>query len=109
MKRWIVAQLENSKQYAGAQATDIFNMDKLFFPINFLSSHWVCVVVKMQEKEVEFLDSLGDRGIDYAEAVFKLLRCHHFATKGKVDLPDLEKWQLIPSRKLEVPSQDNGK
>ena len=48
VKRW-------SKKVPGK---DIFALDKIVFPINVNQSHWVCAVAFMQEKRIQFYDSM---------------------------------------------------
>jgi sentrin-specific protease 1 len=48
VKRW-------SKKVPGK---DIFGLEMIFFPINVSQSHWVCAVAFMQEKRIQFYDSM---------------------------------------------------
>lgn len=48
VKRW-------SKKVPGK---DIFALDKIVFPINVNESHWVCAVAFMQDKRIQFYDSM---------------------------------------------------
>ena len=41
---------------------DIFEKDKLFFPINIDNTHWTMMVVYVQDKRVMYLDSMGQLG-----------------------------------------------
>ena len=41
------------------QTFDIFNMDKLYCPLNVNNTHWILVVIDMKGKTVTFFDSLG--------------------------------------------------
>ena len=85
VKRW-------SKKVPGK---DIFNLDKIVFPINVNRSHWVCVVAFMQEKKIQFYDSMGDDGMEFLQAVFRYIQDEHLDKKKK-PLPDVDQWQLVP-------------
>jgi Ulp1 family protease len=38
---------------------DIFNLKKIFIPINIESQHWTCIVIFMKEKRIQYYDSLS--------------------------------------------------
>ena len=40
---------------------DIFEQDRLFFPVNINQSHWVCVVVCVKEQKIVVFDSMGNK------------------------------------------------
>ena len=96
VKRW-------SKKVPGK---DIFKLNKIIFPINQGTAHWICAVVFMQEKRIQMFDSLGGKGLMYLEAIFKYLQDEH-VDKKRSPLPDAEEWKLIPTRP-ETPRQHNG-
>ena len=41
---------------------DVFSLDKIFIPVNMSNVHWACVVVFLQEKKIQFFDSMGGDG-----------------------------------------------
>lgn len=90
-------------QYTGK---DIFNLDKIIFPINQGRMHWVCAVAYMQEKRIQFYDSLGSDGMQYLEAIFKYIQDEHHDKKGS-PLPDIDGWRLIPCSR-DTPRQLNS-
>lgn len=69
--------------------------------------HWVCAVVYMQEKRIQFYDSLGDSGREYLQHLFRYLQDEHM-DKKKAPLPDANKWQLVECTR-DTPRQTNGK
>jgi hypothetical protein len=85
---------------------DIFQLDKVLFPINVGAMHWVCAVAFMQDKKIRFYDSLGDSGRDYLEALFRYIKDEH-KDKKKCDLTDVDDWELIPCTR-DTPRQHNG-
>jgi Ulp1 protease family, C-terminal catalytic domain len=96
IKRW-------SKKVPGK---DIFDLDKIIFPINQGNAHWICVVAFMREKRIQVFDSLGGDGIMYLEAIFKYLQDEH-VDKKKTPLPQLDEWQLLTTA-ADTPRQKNG-
>jgi sentrin-specific protease 1 len=85
---------------------DIFNLDKIFFPINQGQMHWVCAVAFMQEKRIQFYDSMGGRGRQYLQDIFQYVQDEHM-DKKKVPLPDIDEWTLVECTD-DTPRQLNG-
>ncbi len=99
---------------------DIFQLDKLFFPINQDYSHWVVVVVVMERQCLYFHDSLmdseenmdeqgemehGKKGYHYLEQVFQYLKDEHLA---KFQKPLPEGWDSVYGNFESTPQQKNG-
>ena len=97
VKRW-------SKKAPGK---DLFNLDKIIFPINEGNAHWVCAVAFMQEKRIQMYDPMGSKAGYYLEAIFKYLLDEH-KDKKKEEMPDSHEWVLVPTTD-ETPRQKNGK
>ena len=85
---------------------NIFELDKLFFPVNYEQSHWFLIVVYMEKKIIQVYDSFQGQHKKYLNYIFKYLKDEHFALKG-TSLPNEEKWQLIPTSE-NTPFQRNG-
>ena len=96
VKRW-------SKKVPGK---DIFNLDKILFPINMGNMHWICAGIFMKEKRIEIFDSMGSKGNTYLEALFNYVQDEHM-DKKKSPLPDADSWQLVPTQR-DTPRQTNG-
>jgi hypothetical protein len=86
---------------------DIFNLNKIFFPINEGRMHWVCLVAFMKEKRIQMYDSMGSNGMHYLESVLQYLKDEHQA-KERTPLPDAHEWRLVPCES-DIPRQRNGK
>lgn len=86
---------------------DIFNLDKIFFPVNQGETHWICAVVFMQEKRIQMYDSCGGPGMHYLENIFRYLKDEH-QDKKKCPLPDADQWTLVPCT-TDTPRQANCK
>lgn len=97
VKRW-------SKKVPGK---DIFNLDKIIFPINQGNSHWMCAVIHMQKKQIQFYDSFGSGGSTYLKTLFQYVQDEHM-DKKKCPLPDIDEWELVGTTP-DTPRQRNGK
>jgi len=54
---------------------NVFTLDKLFIPINISNRHWACVTVLIDEKKIEYYDSIRGRcGLKYAKTVLRYLK-----------------------------------
>ena len=81
---------------------NIFDYDKLFFPVNISNGHWLLVVIWLKEKEIRYYDSMGDsyfehttkKFLDYMQIVHKI---------------DSTKWRCVNVRKEDgLAQQENG-
>lgn len=85
---------------------DIFALDRLLVPINLGNVHWVCAVVDLKRKRIEYYDSMTDRGQrhDAFEHLLGYLHSEHKEKKGSTF--DDEGWEEAFS--ANSPKQDNG-
>jgi sentrin-specific protease 1 len=97
VKRW-------SKKVPGK---DIFELDKIFIPCNINMMHWTCVMIHMQEKRIQFYDSMGGDGYHYTQGLMRYLKDEWASKRGKAELPDADKWCIVGAEKG-VPTQKNG-
>jgi sentrin-specific protease 1 len=74
---------------------DVFELDKLIFPINRKGNHWVLAVAFKQAKRIQFYDSLGGDGMEYLKIAMRFIK-HEHKVKKKSPLPDEAVWQLVP-------------
>ena len=96
VKRW----------YKKVPGKDIFNLDKIFFPINAGEMHWLCAVIFMQEKCIQVYDSMGSGGDLYLQSLFQYIKDEHM-DKKKCPLPNPEEWTLVHTTS-DTPQQRNG-
>jgi sentrin-specific protease 1 len=68
--------------------------------------HWVCAVIYMQQKRIQFYDSMGDSGRLYLGALFQYIKDEHQDKKG-VPLGHQDQWELITCTR-DTPRQLNG-
>ena len=83
---------------------DIFEMDKIFFPINIDNMHWTLAVVYPQKKRIEYFDSMRGKGEFYMAGLLQWIK-DEASTKGH-DI-NMEEWTTY-SRSHEIPQQGNG-
>eukprot|EP00605_Chrysophyceae_sp_TOSAG23-4_P000671 GSChrysophyteH1.ASY1.ANO1.753.1 assembled CDS len=84
---------------------DIFDMKRVFIPINIQNSHWTLLVVFIEERTIQFFDSMNGAGTHYLETIRRWLVDELQAKKGVQMNPN--EWKLV-SRQKNVPQQGNG-
>ena len=42
---------------------DIFQLDKIICPVNIINSHWACAVIFVEEKRIQYCDSMCGSGL----------------------------------------------
>jgi sentrin-specific protease 1 len=85
---------------------DIFNLNKIIFPINQNNQHWTIAVVFMQEHKIQYYDSLGGSGKHYLHTLLRYLQDEHL-DKKRTPMPSPELWNLVPCTE-DTPRQLNG-
>ena len=91
--------------YRNLPGKNIFNLERIFFPANVNSNHWTLTVVFMEEKRIQYYDSLnkeGGNGEKYLNGILAYLQDEH-KRQFKSDM-DISGWSLVPSTK-ETPQQ----
>lgn len=96
VKRW-------SKKVAGK---DIFNLDKVIVPVNISGMHWCLVVISVQEKKIQFYDSMGGGGKRYLDGLMQYLKDEHM-DKKKTPMDGVDDWKLVVCEP-DTPQQENG-
>ena len=84
---------------------DVFQQDKIFFPINISNMHWTLIVVFMSAKEIHYYDSMSGNGEKYLQGLKKWLEDESL-DKKKVAY-DTSDWTLHQQEK-HIPQQTNG-
>ena len=72
---------------------DIFEYKKIIFPVNINKSHWACVIVDVQNKNLKGYDSMDGNLEEVMIRILGYLMCEHQRKKGK-EL-DLSKWVIL--------------
>jgi Ulp1 family protease len=91
---------------AFVRSIDVFSKKKLFIPINIANTHWVLVVVNIQEKTIHYYDSLYAKGNGSLFCGNILKWIEHLAHKKKV-VYDEREWRIFEGAKG-IPQQNNG-
>ncbi len=74
---------------------DIFNLRKIFIPINEENQHWTCIVIFMKEKQIHYYDSTSvGTGNSHMNDVLQYLVDED---KGQ-GCVKREEWTLVPSK-----------
>lgn len=95
VKRW-------SKKVPGK---DIFNLRYIFCPINLDNMHWTSAVIFMEEKKVQYFDSLGGTDRVKLEGLLEYVKDEYKAKKGGE--MDVSEWKLVGCTS-DTPRQLNG-
>jgi Ulp1 family protease len=82
---------------------EIFNLKKIFIPINIENQHWTCIVIFMKEKQIQYYDShaVGAGNSHMNDVLWYLVD----EDKGQ-GCVKREDWVLVPSTEP-VPKQEN--
>ncbi len=88
-----------------AKIHNIFDLERIFFPINISNLHWCMSVVHVQAKKIRYYDSMGGKGTTYLCALKQWLGDEH-RTKLGCGWNDAS-WEMIPTTN-DVPQQKNG-
>ena len=82
---------------------DIFELDKMFFPINVSNMHWILGIIDMTKKQILILDSSvndNDTAVatpnPYGKTLFQYVSDEH-DDKKKKPLPNANEWKIITS------------
>lgn len=96
VKRW-------SKKVPGK---DVFNLKYIICPINLDNMHWTSAVIYMEEKRIQYYDSLGGTDRTKLDGLLSYLKDEYRIKKGG-EL-DVDEWTLV-SCTGDTPRQKNGK
>ena len=95
VKRW-------SKKVPGK---DVFNLKYIVCPINLDNLHWTSAVIFVEEKKIQYYDSMGGTIHAKLEGLLRYLKDEHKAKKGAE--MDTSEWELVPCAS-DTPQQRNG-
>jgi sentrin-specific protease 1 len=86
---------------------DIFGLDKVFIPVNVSNTHWTCAVIFVQEKKIQYFDSMGGDGTYYLKALLEYIKDEWKSMNKGQELPNLAEWKLVGTT-IDTPRQENG-
>jgi len=64
-----------------AKTINIFDLDKIFFPINFHESHWALLVADMPERVISYYCSTNLDGVKYCRHIMEWIKMEYFNQK----------------------------
>ena len=85
---------------------DIFNLKYIVCPINLGNRHWTSAVIFIEEKRIQYYDSLGGTDTAKLEGLLQYLKDEYMSKKGE-EL-DTKEWELVHCTS-DTPRQRNGK
>mmetsp|Transcript_16895 Transcript_16895/g.30588 ORF Transcript_16895/g.30588 Transcript_16895/m.30588 type:complete len:277 (+) Transcript_16895:1817-2647(+) len=98
---------ENVKSwFKAAPGKDIFDLGKIFIPVNHGFMHWMCAMIDIPGKRIYMYDSMGDDGMNYLQSLLQYLQDKHLVERD-VELPDIDEWELF-GHQPGMPTQQNG-
>ncbi len=84
---------------------DIFNLKYILCPINLDNMHWTSAVIFMEEKKIQYYDSMGGTDRTKLEGMLEYVKDEYRAKNGKeMDVTD---WKLVSCTR-DTPRQRNG-
>ena len=86
---------------------DIFNLKYIICPINLDNMHWTSAVIFMEEKRIQYYDSMGGTDRVKLEGLLQYLKDEWKAKKKGGEL-DVSEWTLVNCTR-DTPRQRNGK
>ena len=84
---------------------DIFNLKYIFCPINLDNMHWTVAVIFMEDKRIQYYDSLGATDVKKLEGLLQYVKDEYRAKNGKE--MDAMEWELVSCTR-DTPRQRNG-
>ena len=86
---------------------DIFELKYIICPINLDNMHWTSAVIFMEEKRIQYYDSMGGTDRVKLEGLLQYLKDEWKAKKKGGEL-DVSEWTLVNCT-MDTPRQRNGK
>ncbi len=85
---------------------DVFEQEKIFFPVNLSNTHWTMAVIFVQKKEIHYYDSMSGSGQRQLNALLDWIVDE--AREKKSLTLDRNEWKLFGGHQLPTPQQENG-
>ena len=86
---------------------DVFNLDKLFVPIHFGNNHWTLIVAFVQERRIQYYDSMGGAGVGYLEGLKQYFKDEAERTQKPNWEAIMDDWELFQGS-TDTPQQNNS-
>ena len=95
----------NVKRWSTKFKIDIFELSKVFFPVNISNNHWTMAMIDMKKKQVCYYDSFHAKGDKYLNGLMNYVVDEGLAKHNTV--VDRSEWTFI-SANSSSPMQTNG-
>jgi Ulp1 family protease len=93
------------------QLKNVFEMDKIFFPVYKDGNHYSLIVIYVQQKLINYYDSLSTRNAgSYGDELMSIIKMWLFDVANKFDISgfNFADWTCVTTDKNTVPQQNGG-
>ncbi len=84
---------------------DLLQYERVFIPVH-LPSHWVCAIIDIGEKEIQWYDSMGEFKKDIADGLVQVM--HDSLKSEKKHEVNISEWRTSSMAVRGIPQQGNG-
>ena len=95
----------NVKNWKSIRNIDIFQLDKLVFPIHYETNHWILVLIELGQNKIHVYDSYHGAHTEIFQEFRNYLQLHHMHTKQGQQFR-ITDWTNIDHS--DIPKQTNG-
>ena len=95
----------NVKRWSSKAKINIFELNKIFFPVNIANNHWTMAIINMKKKQICYYDSFHAKGERYLNGLLNYI-VDEGMTKYNMTV-DRSEWSFI-SGDSSSPRQTNG-
>ena len=85
---------------------DIFNLKYILCPINLYNMHWTSDVIYIEEKRIQYYDSMGGTDRAKLKGLLEYVKDEYKVKNGGQEM-DVSEWELV-SCTADTPQQRNG-
>ncbi|CAM9747425.1 unnamed protein product [Ectocarpus sp. 13 AM-2016] len=86
----------------------VFEMDKIFVPVNVSNAHWCMAVIFVQQKRIHYYDSMGGGGKSVREDLLLWLEDEDEDKNGDNATFEPDDWTTAGTKVASTPQQENG-
>ncbi|CBN77616.1 conserved unknown protein [Ectocarpus siliculosus] len=86
----------------------VFEMDKIFVPVNVSNAHWCMAVIFVQQKRINYYDSMGGGGKSVREDLLLWLEDEDEDKNGDNATFEPDDWTTVGTKVASTPQQENG-
>eukprot|EP00904_Undaria_pinnatifida_P008191 jgi/Undpi1/4501/HiC_scaffold_17.g07855.m1 len=86
----------------------VFEMDKIFCPVNVSNTHWCMAVIYVQKKRINYYDSMGGGGKTVTNSLLLWLEDEDEDKNKDEATFDPDEWTTVGTKVSTTPQQQNG-